>query len=132
MLDPQAGEGAADLGEVRAIDAAARGRGVEGPAGAIGVEGDGQAVGLEDLPQGRHHRLGRFLRPEPGGEQALGGVVDHGEQRLPRLGDERQPGMRAAVEVEELAETGRGARGGGDGGPGRGPCGRGPRPAGRA
>src|SRR5919201_2271106 len=44
--------------------------------------------------------------PELGIEQALGGVIDHGDQRGANVGGETQPRMRAAVEMQQLAEAG--------------------------
>lgn len=108
MLDAEAGEGAADVGEVRTVDGAAGLGGVKGPAGAVRVEGDGQAPGAEDLGQGGHDSLGGFGRPELGVEQALGGVVEHGDEGLTFLGAVGQPGVRAAVQVQELAQAGAG------------------------
>jgi hypothetical protein len=109
VFDPQAGEGAADLGQAPAIRGAARHRGVHGPVGAVGVEGHGQAVTHEDRPQGGHDGYDAFPAvPELGMEQALGGVVDDGDEGEPLIGDAGEPVMAAAVEMQQLAEAGAG------------------------
>lgn len=45
---------------------------------------------------------------ELGVEQPLGGVIEDGQARLARGGTEGEPGVRAPVEVQELAEAGAG------------------------
>lgn len=81
---------------------------MKGPAGAIGVERHGDAVGLEDGPQGAEDGVRGLGGPELGVEQALGGVVDDGDEGVELGRAERQPGVLAAVELEQLAETGAG------------------------
>jgi len=108
VLDAQPGQGAADLGEVVLGNGRAGGRRMEGPAGAIGVQRLGQTVGDQDTPQRGHH-AGRGL----GGDELrvqdpLRGVIDHRDQRLPLGGPQGEPGMRAAVDVQQLADTGPG------------------------
>ena len=95
-----------DLCEAVTIDRAAGLGRVKGPPGAVGIEGAGQAPGAQHVGE-RRHDGGRGLRgPELGIEQALGGVVEDGDQGLPLRGTERQPGVEAAVQMQELAETG--------------------------
>ena len=48
MVDAQAGQGAADLGQASAIGAAAGHRGVHGPMGAVGVQRHRYALRLKD------------------------------------------------------------------------------------
>jgi hypothetical protein len=108
VLDAQVREGPADLGAVRTIDGAAGRRGVKAPAGAIGVERDGQAPRGEHGMQGREDRGGRLGGPELGVEQALGGVVEDCDEGLAVVGAAAQPGMGAAVEVQQLPEAGPG------------------------
>ena len=89
------------------IRVGARGRGVRGPARAIGVERHGEPVLLEDSAQrghDGHHALA--AGDELAVEDLLGGVIDHGDQRLLAGGVQRQPGMDAAVEMEQFAATG--------------------------
>ena len=108
VLDAEAGEDPADDGEVGAIHGASgRGR-VKGPAGPIGVEGHRQPERREDPAQGSQDGLRGLLRPERGVEQPLGGVVEHGDERLALPGTPRQPLMVAPVDVQELAEAGAG------------------------
>src|SRR5713226_6430121 len=59
----------------------------------------------EDGGERRHHGRGRFGGPELSVEAALGGVVEHGDEDLALVGAEGQPGMRAAVQMQELAEA---------------------------
>src|SRR5437867_13253535 len=93
---------------MRAIDGTTRLRRVKGPAGAIGIEGDGQALRGEDRMEGAEHRRRRLGRPELRVEQPLGGVVEDTDEGRPDGRRQGQPGMRAAVEMEEVAETGGG------------------------
>ena len=58
--------------------------------------------------EGGQDGLRGLLRPELGVEQPLGGVVEHGDQRLALAGAAGQPFMVTAVEVQELAEAGAG------------------------
>jgi hypothetical protein len=75
--------------------------------GAVGIQGHGQAVALEDSAQGGHDRDDTLAPlPELGREQALGGVIDDGDEGEPLLGDAGEPAMAAAVEMEQFAETG--------------------------
>jgi hypothetical protein len=106
VLDPQAGEGAADVREVVAIHGATGLGGVKGPAGAIGVQGDRQAPGADHVSQGAHHGLDGLGGPELRVEQPLGRVVDHGDQGRVLGGAEGEPGVRAAVQVQELPDAG--------------------------
>ena len=48
----------------------------------------------------------RLGGPELGVEQARGGVVDDGDEGGAQAGDQAQPGMGAAVEVQQVAEAG--------------------------
>jgi len=93
-------------GEVLEIDAAAGGGGVKRPAGAIGVEGHGQPVGLDHRAQGGHDRLGRLGGPELRIEQALGRIVDDRDHVLALGRAEREPGMGAAIEVQQFTKAG--------------------------
>ena len=102
---PEAGEGAAELRGAREIHLAAGAGGVEGPPGAVGIEGDGQAVRLEDGPQRAHDGGGGLAGPELGIEQPLGRVVEDGDEGLLLGRAQREPGVAAAVEVQELAEA---------------------------
>ncbi len=107
VLDAEAVQGPPDLRELRAIRVGARGRGVCRPAGAIGVERHGETVPLEDGAQRSHdghHALA--AGDELAVEDLLGGVIDHGDQRLLAGGIQRQPGMDAAVGMQQFAETG--------------------------
>ncbi len=62
---------------------------------------------LEDGAQGGHDRGDAFpARPQLRVEQALGGVVDDGDEREPLVGEQGQPAMATAVEMEQLAEAG--------------------------
>ena len=108
MLDAEVREGAADLRGMRAVDGPARLGGVKGPAGAVGVEGDGQPPGRADGMQGVEHRGRRLAGPELGVEQALGGVVQDRDERLALVRTAAEPGMGAAIEVQEFAEAGAG------------------------
>ena len=112
MFDPQPGQGAAHLGELGAVGGGAGGRCVDGPAGAVGVERPGKAVRVQDVAQGRHDG-GRTLAAldELGVEQVLGGgVIQHHKQGVQRGRLQGQPGMPAAVEMDQFAEVGRGSR----------------------
>ena len=75
------------------------------PARAIGVKRQRQAAGPYDMGQGGHHGVPRLGGPELGVEQPLGGVVEHRDEGLPLVGAERQPGVRAAIEMQQLAEA---------------------------
>jgi hypothetical protein len=106
VLDAEPGEGAADLGRMPAIHRAARDRRIRGPVRAIGVERHGQAVALEHGVQRRHdrgHALAALV--ELGVEDALGGVVDDHDHGEPLLGEQGEPVMATAVEVQQLAEA---------------------------
>jgi hypothetical protein len=98
-------ERATELGGAGEIHLAAGAGGVEGPPSAVGVEGDGQAVRLKDRPQRAHHRRSGLARPELGIEQPLGRVIEDGDEGLALRRAEREPGMAAAIEVQEFAET---------------------------
>jgi len=109
VFDAQAGEGAADLGQAPAIRGPARHRGVDGPMGAVGVQGHGQVVAREDRPEGSHDGHDAFPAvPEFGIQQALGRIVDDGDEGEPLVGDQGEPAMATAVEMQELAEAGAG------------------------
>jgi hypothetical protein len=56
--------------------------------------------------EGAEHRRRGLGRPELGVEQARGRVVDDGEEGRPHRRRQAQPGMRAAIEMEQLAEAG--------------------------
>jgi hypothetical protein len=47
----------------------------------------------------------RLGRPELRVEQAFGGVVEHGNERLALVGTEGEPGVRAAIEMQQFAEA---------------------------
>src|ERR1051325_8158591 len=107
VLDAEAGEGATDLGEAPAIGTRARGGRVDGPARAIGVEGAGDAVRLEHDAQRREDRLETLAAlHQTRVEQALGRIVDDGDEGVVGARDEREPAMATAIKVHELAETG--------------------------
>src|SRR5439155_25428719 len=102
---PQVRQGPADVRQVGAVDGAAGlGRGKR-PAGAIGVQRARQAAGAKDVAQRTHHRRRGLRGPELGVKQTLGGIVEHGDQRLALVGTPREPGMRAAVQMQQLAEA---------------------------
>ena len=82
--------------------------GVEGPAGAIGVEGDGHAAGPEHVRERVHDGRQRLAEPELRVEQALGGVIEDRDEGLARVRIEREPGVGAAVEMQQFAEAGPG------------------------
>lgn len=91
---------------MRAVDGPTRLGRMKGPTSAIGIQGDGQAPGREHGVQSVEHRGGGLARPELGIEQPLGGVVQHGDEGRAQRGRQAQPGMRAAIEMQELAEAG--------------------------
>src|SRR5258706_7670210 len=109
VFDAQAGEGAADLGQAPAIRGPARHPGVDGPMGAVGGQGHWQAVARQDRPEGSHDGHDAVPAvPEFGIEQALGRIVDDGDEGEPLVGDQGEPAMATAVEMQELAEAGAG------------------------
>jgi len=110
VLDPEAGQGPPDVGQALGVNRGPRGGGMEGPAGAVGLQGGAQAVGAEDHGQGREDGVGGLGGPELGVEQALGGIVEDGQQDQAQLGAQGQPGVGAAVQMEQLAEAGAGRR----------------------
>jgi hypothetical protein len=72
---------------------------------AIAVEGQGQAVGEADLLEHRRVAMQILGRPEVEGQDGARGVVDRaveGHRGAPVF----EPGMRAAVELDEGAHTG--------------------------
>jgi len=87
---------------VRAIHGAAGLGGVEGPAGAVRVQGPGQAEGAEHMRESMHHGLQALARPELRVEQPLGGVIEDGDQGLPLGRLQRQPRLRAAIEMQQF------------------------------
>ena len=105
MLNAEAREGAAELRGAREIHLAAGGGGVEGPAGAVRIEGDGQTVRLEDHAQRTHDGGGGLAGPELRIEHPLGRVVQDGDEGLALRPAQGEPGMAAAVEVQQLAEA---------------------------
>src|SRR5438034_968206 len=106
VLDPEPGEGPANLGGMAAIRRAAGRGSVDGPVRAVGIERQGQAVALEPSAQRGHDGGDAFAAiVELGVEHVLGGVVDDGEQREPAVRHQGQPAMPTAVEVEQFAET---------------------------
>lgn len=50
-------------------------------------------------------RLERLVGPELGVEQPLGRIVEDGDEGLALVGAERELGVRATVEVQELAKA---------------------------
>ena len=81
MFDPEAGQGAADLGQPPTIGGAARGRRVHGPVRAVGVQRQRQPIAVQHGAQGGHHRRHTLAAdPQLGIQQLLGGVVDCGDQ----------------------------------------------------
>ena len=105
VLDAQLLQGAADLGQAGAIDALPGPARVKGPRGPVGVQGHWQPGALAHYAQGAEHGLGALARPELGVQQALGRVVDHGDQGLPLIGAQRQPYVIAPIQVQQLAEA---------------------------
>ena len=105
MLDPQVRERPANMREAGAVDRAPGLRREERPAGPIGVQGDGQAEHPKHLRQSRHDGRHAFNGPELGVEQPLGGVIEDGDQRLPLVGTQRQPGVGAAVQMQQLTKA---------------------------
>ena len=105
VLDAELRPRAPDLRQPRAVDAAPRLGRVKRPAGAVGVERHRQAVLAEHRAPGRHHRVGGFRGPELRVQQALGRIVEHGDEGLLRVGAVAQPGMSTAVEVQQLADA---------------------------
>src|SRR5207248_753516 len=78
----------------------------EGPARAVGGEGDRQPGAAKDFAEGHHDGDGGLAGPELRVEQALGGIVDHRDQRLALVGIPDEPAMGAAVDREQLAVAG--------------------------
>jgi len=105
VLDAQAREGAAHVGEVVGSTGPPPWA-CERPSRRDRCTGERQAEGPHDVSERAHDGLQRLRGPELGVEQTLGGVVEHGDERLPLVGTERQPGMGAAIQVQELAEAG--------------------------
>src|SRR4029077_5806062 len=104
VLDAEPGERAADLGHLRAVGRGAGGRRVHRPARAVGVEGPRNAVLLQDHAQGGQDGAETFAALDQLRiEHTRGGVVHRDDQGLPLLGDQREPAMAAAVEVDQLA-----------------------------
>jgi hypothetical protein len=58
--------------------------------------------------QGAHDGVGALGRGELSVEQPLGGVVQDGNEGLLRRGPQGEPGVAAAVQVQQLAEAGPG------------------------
>jgi len=80
---------------------------IDGPARPVGVEGHGEAVRLEDGAQGGHDGRHRFAAGDQLGiEQPFGRIVDDRQQGGTAVGDQREPHMTAAVEMQQFAETG--------------------------
>jgi len=100
VFDAEAGESAADVRQVLAIDRAPGLGRVEGPARAIGVQRERHPDGPHDMGEGVHDREQRFAGPQLGVQQTLGGVVEHGDEGLPLGGHESQPGVGAAVDMQ--------------------------------
>ena len=60
-------------------------------------------------PERVHDRPGGFATlDEVGIEELFRRIVDHDEERVPRVGDEGEPAMAAAVEMQQFPETGPG------------------------
>ena len=100
------GQGAAELRAAGAVGGSAGGGRVHRPVRPVRVEGARQPIPLQDVPE-RHHDGGRALAPleQLGVQQVLGGIVDDGQQGLPLRGHEGQPGVEAAIEVQQLAKA---------------------------
>ena len=106
VFDAQARQGAADLGEPCAIGRRAGGGRVDRPVRAIGVQCARQAVRRHHLAQRGHNRLHALAAlDELSIEQAIGGIVHDGQQRVPGVREQGEPPMAAPVEVQQLAQA---------------------------
>jgi hypothetical protein len=79
---------------------------MHGPVGPVGVEGAGHAVLREHPPERRHDRA-RALATlhELGIQDLLRRIVHDDEQGVPGVGDEGEPAVAAAIEVQQFPET---------------------------
>jgi len=105
VFDAEAGESAADVRQVLAIDRAPGLGRVEGPAGAIGVQRERHPDGPHDMSEGVHDGREGFRRPQLGVQQPFGRVIEDRDEGLTSVGNEREPRVGAAVEVQQLAKA---------------------------
>ena len=80
----------------------------ETPSAPVGVNRHRQPVREDHVPQCGHDGQRRFAGPQLRVEHPLGRIIEDGDQHRPLGRPQRQPAVRAAVNVQQFAETGPG------------------------
>ena len=105
MLDPQLRHRSPQLRQAPLIHRSFGRRRVKRPVRAIGVEGHREAVLPKHPRQRRHHGVAALAPIERGMQHLVRRIVRNRDERLAFLRPQRQPWMRAAIEMQQLAEA---------------------------